>query len=175
MLVRSAGTPASVLAAIRREVRAVDPGLAIFNVATLTEAISVSLLPARIAGNLLGVLGLLALVLAALGIYGVLSFLVRARTREIGIRVAVGATPGGVIKMVLRQAMTWTTVGGIIGMTLAFVLTRFLESFLYGISPTDPLTFASVLMLLALVGCAAALLPARRAARVDPLVALRYE
>jgi putative ABC transport system permease protein len=134
---------------------------------------SVSLWPARIAGGLLGALGMLALVLAALGIYGVLSFLVRSRTREIGVRVAVGATPRKVAMMVLRQAMTWTIVGAVIGMGLAFLLTRFLETLLFGIRPTDPLTFCGVTLLLALVACVAALVPAVRASRLDPLVALR--
>ena len=175
MLVRSAGMPASVLSTIKQEVRSLDPALAVFNIATLTEAMSVSLLPARIAGGLLGVLGMLALVLAALGIYGVLSFLVRSRTREIGVRVALGATPGAVTTIVVGQAMTWTVAGAVIGMTLAFLLTRFLETFLYGISPTDPLTFVGVTLLLALVALLACWLPARRAAKIDPMTALRYE
>jgi ABC-type antimicrobial peptide transport system permease subunit len=103
----------------------------------------------------------------------VLSFLVRSRTREIGIRVAVGATPRSVAAMVVRQAMTWTIAGVAIGIGLALVLTRFLESFLYGVSPTDPWTFAGVTLLLALVACVAALAPAVRASRLDPLAALR--
>jgi predicted permease len=173
ILVRSAGPPASVLPAIKQEVRALDPALPILNVEPLTDAISVSLLPARIAGSLLGALGVLALALAALGIYGVLSFLVRARTREIGIRVAIGATPGVVTTMVVRQAMTWTVAGAGVGLVLAFALTRFLEGFLYGISPTDALTFGGVLLLLALVACVAALVPALRASRLDPITALR--
>jgi putative ABC transport system permease protein len=173
LLVRTAGTPATALATIKRELAALDPALPVFNVATLTDATSVSLLPARIAGGLLGALGILALVLAALGIYGVLSFLVRARTREIGVRVAIGATPRAVIAIVVRQAMTWTVAGAAIGVVLAFLLTRFLTAFLYGISPTDPLTFAGVALLLGLVAGLAALLPAVRASRMDPLVALR--
>jgi macrolide transport system ATP-binding/permease protein len=174
LLVRSAGMPSSVLSTLKQEVRAVDPGLAVFNIATLTEATSVSLLPARIAGSLLGGLGILALALAALGIYGVLSFLVRSRTREIGIRVALGARPSAVAAMVVRQAMTWTVGGALIGIALAFLLTRFLETLLYGISPTDPLTYGGVTLLLALVACIAALIPAVRASRLDPLAALRH-
>lgn len=172
MLVRAA-TPASALSTIKQAVGALDPGLAVFNVATLEDATSVSLLPARIAGDVLGVLGMLALVLAALGIYGVLSFIVRSRTREIGVRVAIGATPRAVAAMVVRQALTWMVVGVVIGTALALLVTRFLEAFLYGISPTDPLTFAGVTLLLALVACVAALVPAIRASRLDPLVALR--
>jgi hypothetical protein len=173
LLVRSAGTPASALPALKQALHATDPGLAVLNIATLTEATSVSLLPAQIAGKLLGGLGLLALALAALGIYGVLSFLVRSRTREIGIRVAIGARPGVVAAMVVRQAMGWTVGGAVIGIALAFLLTRFLENLLYAISPTDPLTYGGVTLLLALVACIAALIPAVRASRVDPLTALR--
>jgi ABC-type antimicrobial peptide transport system permease subunit len=173
MLVRSAGIAASTLALIKREVGALAPGLALFNTTTLTEAMSVSLLPARVAGNLLGALGILALALAALGIYGVLSFLVRARTHEIGLRVALGATPGSLTLMVVRQAMTWTGAGVIIGLALALALTRFLEGFLYGIDPTDAWTFGGVTLLLVVVACVAALVPAVRASRLDPLQALR--
>jgi len=173
VLVRAGGTPVSVLPTIRQEVRALDAGLPVFNAATLAEVTSISLVPARIAGGLLGALGLLALVLAALGIYGVLSFLVRSRTREIGIRVAIGATPGAVAAMVVRQTMTWTVGGAVLGLTLAFLLTRFIASFLYGISPTDPVTFGGVTLLLAFVAGVATLVPAMRASRLDPLVALR--
>ena len=173
MLVRAAGAPGSVLTAIRQEVGAIDPGLAVFNVAPLTEAMSVSLLPARMAGSLLGTLGMLALALAALGIYGVLSLVVRSRTREIGVRIALGATPGALTTMVVRQAMTWTVAGAVIGVVLALALTRFLEGFLYGTSPTDVWTFGGVTLLLVLVACIAALVPAARASRLDPLVALR--
>ena len=116
---------------------------------------------------------MVALALAALGVYGVLSFLVRSRTREIGVRVAVGATPRVIAAMVVRQAMVWTVTGAGIGMALAYVVTRFLGSLLYGISPTDPLTFGVVALLLACVACVAALVPAVRASRLDPLSALR--
>jgi putative ABC transport system permease protein len=173
LLVRATGTPASTLATIKEHVRSLDAGLPVFNVATLTDATSVSLLPAQIAGNLLAALGLLAVVLAALGIYGVLSFLVRSRSREIGIRVALGATPREVAAMVVGQAMTWTLAGAAIGLAMAFLLSRFLAGFLYGISPTDPLTFGGVIALIGLVASMAALLPAVRASRLDPLVALR--
>jgi predicted permease len=173
LMVRATGAPLSALPAVRNVVHTLDPGLAVFNVATLEEATSLSLLPSRVAGGLLGALGLLALVLAALGIHGVLSFLVRARTREIGLRVAIGATPRMVVAMVLRQAATWTALGAGIGIALALAATRFLASFLYGISPTDPATFAGVTLMLTLVAGIAAYMPARRASRLDPLAALR--
>lgn len=173
LLVRSAESPAATVAAIKEELRALDPGLSLFNLQSLSDAASVSLLPARMAGTLLGALGLLALALAALGIYGVLSFLVRSRTREIGIRVAIGATPRTVAAMVVRQAMGWTAIGAAIGIALALALTRFLDAFLYGISPTDPWTFGAVTLLLAVVACIAALVPAVRASRLDPVQAFR--
>jgi predicted permease len=172
-IVRTAGGPEVAAQTLRRELAALDNGLALFNVATLADATSISLLPARIAGNLLAALGLLALVLAALGIYGVLSYLVRARTREIGVRVAVGAPSRTVAGMVVRQAMVWTITGAAIGLSLALVITRFLGSFLYGISSTDPLTFGGASLVLVCVAGIASYVPARRASRVDPLVALR--
>jgi predicted permease len=174
LLVRSAGAPAAdVIAGMKREIRGLDAGLALFGVSSLDEAISISLLPARIAGGLLGVLGLLALALAALGVYGVLSFLVRARTREIGVRVAMGATPQTVAALVVRQAMVWTLSGMGIGVVLALAVSRLLGSLLYGVSPTDPLTFGAVILLLGTVAAVAAVVPALRASRLDPLVALR--
>jgi predicted permease len=173
LLVRGAGGPADTIATVKREIRALDGGLALFNVAPLGEAISISLIPARIAGALLGTLGLFALVLAALGVYGVLSFLVRSRTREIGVRVAIGATPRAVVVMVVRQAMIWTVTGMAIGLALAVLVARLLGSVLYGVSPADPLTFGSVIVLLGSVAGLAAVIPALRASRLDPLVALR--
>jgi predicted permease len=173
LLVRSTLGTESALATIRAELRALDPGLPLFNANTLADATAISLLPARVAGTLLAVLGALALALAALGIYGVLAYLVRARTREIGVRVAIGAPPRAVAAMVVRQAITWTAVGAAIGVLLALGLTRFLASFLYGIDPLDPLTFAGVLLVLGIVACVASAVPAVRASRLDPLVALR--
>jgi predicted permease len=173
LLVRSTSTSAASRATIVEAVRAIDPALAVFNVTSLSEAMSVSLLPVQVAGTLLGALGSLALLLAALGIYGVLSFIVRSRTREIGLRVALGATRGSVVAMVLRQALAWTGAGVAIGIALAFLMTRFLAAFLYGTGPTDPVTFGAVIVLLVLVAGIAALVPAVRASRLDPSVALR--
>jgi predicted permease len=175
MLVRAPGSAASALETIRRELRAIDPGLPIVSSASLEEATSFSLLPARVAGALVTGLGWLALVLAALGIYGVLSFLVRSRTREIGIRVALGATPAAVTLMVVRQAMSWTIAGAALGAAGALLVTRFLTTLLYGVSPTDPLTFAAVIALLGVVAGIAALVPAVGASRIDPLRALRMD
>jgi putative ABC transport system permease protein len=115
----------------------------------------------------------LALALAALGIYGVLSYLVRARTREIGVRVAIGATPRSVAAMVVRQALSWTLVGASIGVAGALVVSRLLEAFLYGVSPTDPWAYLGVTLIISAVACMAALVPALRASRTDPMAALR--
>ena len=175
ILVRAPGPAASALATITRELRAIDPGLPIVSSASLEAAISISLLPTRVAGAMVTGLGWLALALAALGVYGVLSFLVRSRTREIGIRVALGATPAGVTWMVARQAMWWTSAGAAIGSAAALVITRFLTSLLYGVSPTDPLTFAAVIAVLGVVAGIAALVPALAASRLDPLRALRAD
>jgi predicted permease len=173
MLVRAAGAPRTVLPAITQAVRELDAGLPVFNVATMDDATSVSLLPAKLAGRVLMVLGVLALALSALGTYGVLSFLVRSRSRELAIRLAIGATPRDIGGLVVRQALTWTGAGTLIGLGLALVLTRFLAAFLYGINPTDLWTFMSVPLVIALVACMAAFLPAWRASRQDPLVTLR--
>ena len=173
LLVRGAGGAADTIATVKRELRALDGGLALFNTAPLDESIAISLIPVRVAGALLGTLGLFALVLAALGVYGVLSFLVRARTREIGVRVAIGATPRAVVVMVVRQAMVWTLTGMAIGVALAAVTARLLGSVLYGVSAADPVTFGAVIVMLGLVAGLAAVVPAVRASRLDPLAALR--
>jgi putative ABC transport system permease protein len=145
----------------------------VFNVATMDEATDAPRWPARTAGMFFGVLGTFALVLTALGIYGVPSLLVRSRTREIGLRVALGASPRAVASLVMSHAMTWTGVGAAVGLALAVLLTRFLTALLYGTSPTDMWVFAGVVLLLVAVAGAAALVPAVRASRLDPLAPLR--
>lgn len=172
-VVRAADPASPILQTVTRTIREMDPGLAMFNTGPLQDAMSVSLLPVRLTGMLLSGLGALALVLSALGIYGGLSFVVYARTREIGLRTALGATPGSVAGFVIGQAMKWVATGTAIGALLAILTTRLLASLLYGVSPTDPLTFASVIGILGGVALAAAALPAIRASRLDPLVALR--
>ena len=173
VLVRSADAPERALPAIEGAVRAEDPGLVVFNVATMDVATNAPLLPARVAGRFFAVLGTFALTLAALGIYGVLSLVVRSRTREVGLRVALGASPGAVAALVVRRAMMWTAVGAAAGIALAVLVTRFLTPLLYGTSPTDLRAFAGVTLLLVAVAGAAALIPAVRASRLDPLAALR--
>ena len=173
VIARSNTTSAEGVAVVRSELGALDEGLALFAVSTLSDATSVSLLPAQVGGMLLATLGGLALVLAALGIYGVLSFLVRQRTREIGVRVAIGASPRAVVALIVGQAYRWTLIGAAAGLLLSLGVTRLLAGVLYGVSPTDPATYGAVAALLGMVAALAAWVPARRATRVDPLVALR--
>jgi len=141
----------------------------------LSAQMGFSLFPARLAAVMLGAFGLLALVLAAVGIYGIVSFASRRRTREIGIRVALGATKSRVVLLVIRRAVTLLAIGLSVGLAGALALTRFLSAVLYGVSATDGLAFLSVGLLLALVALAASWVPARQAAGKDPLTALRYE
>ena len=151
------------------------PGIAIFNVETMQRHFEKAFILPRVSATLFGVFGGTGLALAMIGLYGVMSFSVRRRTREIGIRMALGAEKGAVLRMVARQGLTLTLVGLACGLPIAFGLGRVTSSVLYGISPTDPVTFVAVPLLLLAVGLAASLVPARRAARVEPLVALRYE
>jgi putative ABC transport system permease protein len=141
----------------------------------MSERVRNSLYAARMGAMLLAGFGGLALLLASIGLYGVMSFAVSRRTRELGIRMALGARPGNVFQLVLRQGMTLVVVGLVIGLGVAWMVTRLLASFLYGVSTTDVLTFTAIPLLLAAVALVACYLPARRATKVDPLVALRYE
>jgi predicted permease len=175
LVVRAQGDPRALVPAIREEVRRLDPSLPAFDVKTLSEHMGVSLFPARVAAALLGAFGLVALLLAAMGVYGVVSYAAAQRTREIGIRVALGAQGRDVLRLVAGRGMLLVGVGLGLGLACALALTRFMEGLLYGVSATDPLTFALVVLLLGGVALLACLAPARRAAKVDPVVALRYE
>jgi putative ABC transport system permease protein len=165
----------AVLAALRREAQGVDADVPLMGVMPLKEAVAFSLIPLRLAATVVGALGLFGLLLAALGVYGVVAYTVGARTREIGIRVALGAQGRDVLRLVMRQGVLLAFAGVCLGLAGSLALTRFLASLLYGVSATDPLTFASVALLLAGVALLACLVPARRATKVDPMVALRYE
>jgi predicted permease len=173
--VRTASEKASMLAALRREAQALDAQLPVFNLMTLADQKDGLLYTERMAAVLLTLFSSLALILAAIGLYGVLSYAVTQRTREMGIRRALGARAGDVTWMVIGQGMKLTLIGLSLGLAAAFALTRLLEKLLFGVSPTDPLTFALITLLLAAVAFVACWVPARRAATVDPLTALRQE
>ena len=173
--VRAAVDPSTIAGTIRNETQALEKNLPIGNTELMSERVSNSLYAARMGAILLGVFGGLALLLASIGLYGVMAFAVARRTRELGIRVALGARPGDVFKMVLRQGMTLVIVGLAVGLSAAMMVTRLLASFLYGVSTTDALTFTAIPVLLTLVALLACYLPARRATKVEPLIALRYE
>ncbi|MET0397871.1 MAG: ABC transporter permease [Longimicrobiaceae bacterium] len=175
LFVRSRTEPGSTLAAVRREMAALDPDVPLQQAMPFPAMVGMSLFPQRIAAVLVGVFGLLGLVLAAVGIYGVLAFHVGQRTQEIGVRMALGATAADVVRLVLRQGLVLVAVGVALGLAAAFAATRLLASFLHGVSATDPTTFLAVPLLLAAVALLASWLPARRASRVDPMTALRTE
>jgi ABC-type antimicrobial peptide transport system permease subunit len=141
----------------------------------LPEHVSEALWPARLGAGLLAVFGLLALTLAAVGLSGLIAYLVSQRTHEIGIRLALGAQAGDVLKLVIWQGLKLMLSGVVIGLLGAFALTRLMQNLLYGLSPTDPLTFLAITFLLVAVALLACFIPARRATKVDPLAALRYE
>jgi len=167
--------PAAVLPTIRGQVRRLDPSLALFEPQTMEEAIAGNTHDVSVQAFLLATFAVLALVLAAVGLYGVMSYLVTQRTREIGIRMALGAQRSNVLRLIMRQGAKLTLIGMVLGAIASLALTRSMSSLLYGVSPSDPLTFTCVAALLALVALAAYYIPARRATKVDPIRALRYE
>jgi len=175
LLVRAAGDPMTVLPAVRAVMRDLDPNLSPGDTRSLTDLIGFKLLPAKFAAALFMLFGALALVLAMIGLYGVMSYVVAQRTHEIGVRMAIGAQRANVLWLVLRQGLTLTMTGLGIGLVIAFGFSRVLSTLLYGVSPYDPLTFTGVAFLLIAVAMLACYIPARRAIRVDPMVALRYE
>ncbi|HEV2247151.1 MAG TPA: FtsX-like permease family protein, partial [Terriglobia bacterium] len=173
--VRAAGNPTTVIAAIRQAVRSMDKDLPLYGVNTVTEQVNESLMPERLVATLSTLFGLLALVLACVGLYGIMAYNVGRRTHELGIRMALGAEKRDVLRMVIGQGFRLALIGVLIGIAGALALTRFLASLLYGVKPTDPLTFIAVSLILIGVALLACYIPARRAAKVDPMVALRYE
>ncbi len=175
LVVRSGSDQLNLAASVRREVSALDKNLAVANVRTMDRVVAESIAPQRFTLLLLGVFAALAMLLAAAGIYGVVSYSVTNRTQEIGIRMALGAQTRDVLRLIVGQGMLLTLCGVGIGLIGAVALTRFMSSLLFGVSTTDPLTFGVVSLVLIAVAWFACLLPARRAAKVDPMIALRYE
>jgi putative ABC transport system permease protein len=174
LIVRTSGNPAQWATAVRETLQDLDNRAAI-SMRTLRQMVDRSAFTRRNLALLMGVLGAVALLLAAMGIYGVISYLVAQRTREMGIRLALGAQRRDLLKLVLGQGLTLTMIGVAAGLALALALTRFLSSMLYGVSAADPITFASIALLFAGVALTASYLPARRAMKVDPITALRHE
>jgi putative ABC transport system permease protein len=171
----NASDPLSLAAPVQKEIHEVDKNQPVFNVKTMEQLINESIAPRRFSMFLLSLFALVALVLAAVGIYGVMSYSVSQRTHEIGIRVALGAGKSDVLKLVIKQGLTLALIGVVSGLIGALVVTRVMASMLYGVTATDPLVFAGVALLLALVALLACYIPAHRAMRVDPMIALRYE
>ena len=175
LVARTRSDPRQVLAALRGEVQKLDPSISVYAAKTLKEHLGTSLFPARMAAIALGSFGVLALVLAAVGIYGVMSHVVAGRTREIGLRMALGAQLSDVQKLILKQGMLLATIGSLSGLLIAFGGARMMKSLLYGVSASDPITFMSVALLLLGIALLACWVPARRASRVEPMIALRAE
>jgi ABC-type antimicrobial peptide transport system permease subunit len=175
LAVRTNAAPLGVAPALAGAVREIDADVPLLNIRTMDDSVSASLSPARFTMLLLGAFAGLALLLAVVGIYSVMSYAVSRRTNEIGIRVALGASRGEVLLLIVRQALLLALIGSVIGMVGALSLSRLMASQLYGVRPTDPVTFVAVAALLMIVSLAASYIPARRAMRVDPMIALRYE
>ena len=175
LVARTEGDPRTVLAALRRAVQEIDPTLPVYDAKTLTEHMNIPLFPAKMAAGVLASFGVLALLLAAVGIYGVMSYVVAGRTREIGLRMALGAQTGDVLRLVLRQGMLLAAIGALIGLAVGLGGGRLLKTLLYGVSAADPFTFGAVTLLLGSVTFLACWLPAHRATRVDPMIALRTQ
>jgi ABC-type antimicrobial peptide transport system permease subunit len=175
LIVRAAGDPDALRGPVTATIASLDPGLPIFGVRTLEEHIGASAFRQRLGSQVLGAFGALGLVLAAVGLYGVLAYAVSQRQREIGVRLAVGARPVDVFALVMRQGLGLVAGGALAGVTVAVPASHLLGSLLFGTSPGDPTTYAAVALLLGAVAALACLVPARRATRVDPMTTLRCE
>jgi ABC-type antimicrobial peptide transport system permease subunit len=173
--VRSRLPLAEISTAVQRQVEALDPDVPLFDIKSAGEQIRDSYWQQELSGMLIGIFAIIALLLGAVGMYGVMAYMVSERTREIGIRMALGARPADVLSMILRQAMRVTGIAILAGVASALALSRVMASLLYGVSPRDPMTFAVIVAALTMVALAASYLPARRATVVDPMIALRDE
>jgi ABC-type antimicrobial peptide transport system permease subunit len=175
IFIHTTASPGPMIAETHRIVREIDGRIPITYEKTVTQHLAFALWPSWMGAILLGTLGLLALVLASMGVYGVMAYSVSQRTRELGIRMALGAQGGQVIRLVLRQGMLLAVIGLILGLFVAFGSTRLASSFLYGVNPSDPVIFVGVTLLLGAAAFAACYFPARRALKIDPIIALRFE
>jgi predicted permease len=173
LVMRTTGEPRALVAAVRREITAVAPSWQALNARTMDDQIAGSLLPQRVAAGVLWLFGLVALTLAAVGLYGVIAYSVTTRTREIGVRMALGAQRGDVVRSVVRESLTLVAFGGLVGIPAAWAVTRLLTGFLLGVTSSDPVAYGAAIAVLAAVTLVASWLPARRASRVDPVVAFR--
>jgi putative ABC transport system permease protein len=175
LAIRTTGETSNLVSAVRHVIREVDPDQPVSNVATMAEVLGEEAAQRRMGMIMLVGFAVLALLLASLGIYGVLAYFVTQHTNEIGVRLALGATPRNILFLVLKKGMSLTLIGVVIGIAASFAFTRWMSSLLYGVKAADPLTFVAVPLLLAVVALLACAIPARRATKVDPMVALRYE
>jgi putative ABC transport system permease protein len=175
LAIRTEGPPLGLAAAVQREIQALDKDQPVADVRTMEQWVAESVARARFSMLLLGIFAAVALVLAAVGLYGVMAYTVTQRTHEFGIRLALGAKSGDVLKMVMGQGLLLALIGVGLGLASAFALTRLMSTLLFEVSTTDPVTFGGIALLLVAVALVASYIPARRATRVDPVVALRYE
>jgi putative ABC transport system permease protein len=175
LAVRTNGAPAGLMAPVREQMRALDANLPLYNVQTMEQVMARSLFGHRLATGVILIFGAAALLLATVGLFGLISYAVSRRTHELGIRLALGATTRDVLRLVIGQGMKLALIGLLIGLVSSFALMRLMQTLLFGVNPADPLTFAAIALLLLAVSLLACWIPARRASKVDPLIALRHE
>jgi ABC-type antimicrobial peptide transport system permease subunit len=175
LFVRARGDPESLVGTVRREMQGLEPDLPFANVMPLRDRVGPTIRPWQLGATLFSLFGVLALAVAAVGLYGVLSYVVAQRTHEIGVRMALGADARGVLRLVVGEGLRLTAIGLLVGLAGAYIAGRALTTLLYGVSPRDPVTFVVATVLLLGVAALASYVPARRATKVDPMTALRYE
>jgi putative ABC transport system permease protein len=175
LVARTQSDPMAIAPDVKNQVLALDKDQPVNNVKTMEQIVSTSIAQQRFSMLLLGIFAVIALILAAVGVYGVMNYTVAQRTQELGIRMALGARPSDVLRLIVGQGMVLAVIGVALGLVAAFALTRLMASLLFGVTASDPATFIVVAALLAAVALGACFIPARRATKVDPMIALRYE